>query len=68
MRVLEALDFESDTSNWKFSFDKMTKKYGREYIEMLKAMWQANGESQTEDEFIIMNGIPQTFFEKVVKK
>ncbi|NJO63434.1 MAG: hypothetical protein HC836_36060 [Richelia sp. RM2_1_2] len=68
MRVVEAMDFESNTLNWLYPFDKMSKKYGREFIEMLKAMWQANGEGQTEDEFVIMNGIPKSFFEKVIKK
>lgn len=67
-RVIEAMDFESDTKNWKYPFERMTKFYGRDFIEMLQAMWEANGESRTEEEFCEMNSIPMKFFEKTVKK
>lgn len=67
MRITEAMDFDSDTHNWRFPFDKMCKKYGKEFIDMLRAMWQANGGGQTEDEFIIMNGLPAEFFNKKIK-
>ena len=66
-RIIEAMDFESDTNNWKYPFDRMTNFYGRDFIEMLKAMWQANGDAQTEDEFCVMNGVPKSFFEKTIK-
>ena len=66
-RIIEAMDFESDTNNWKFPFDRMTKFYGRDFIEMIKSMWEANGDGQTEDEFCVMNGIPRSFFEKTIK-
>jgi hypothetical protein len=66
-RVIEAMDFESNTKNWKFPFDRMTKFYGRDFIEMVKSMWEVNGESQTEEEFCEMNGIPTSFFEKTIK-
>jgi hypothetical protein len=45
----------------------MTKFYGRDFIEMVKSMWEVNGESQTEEEFCEMNGIPTSFFEKTIK-
>lgn len=67
MRIIEAMDFESDTSNWRYPFEKMCKQYGKEFIDMLRAMWQANGGGQTEDEFIKMNGIPMQFFIKNVR-
>ena len=66
-RIIEAIDFESDTKNWKYSFKIMSKKYGREFIETLKAMWQVNGGGQTEQEFCDMNEITIQFFDKVVK-
>tara|TARA_R110000803_G_scaffold16197_5_gene44461 strand:+ start:5305 stop:5517 length:213 start_codon:yes stop_codon:yes gene_type:complete len=66
-RIIEAIDFESDTKNWKYSFKIMSKKYGREFIETLKAMCQANGGGQTEKEFCDMNEITIQFFDKVVK-
>jgi hypothetical protein len=66
-RVIEAMDFESDTKNWKFPFDRMTKFYGRDFIEMVRVMWQVNDDVQTEDEFCEMNGIPKSFFEKTIK-
>ena len=65
-RIIEAMDFESDDKNWKFSFKVLTKKYGREFIDTLRAMWEANGGSQTEDEFCEMNSIDKKFFEKVI--
>ena len=66
-RIIEAMDFESDTKNWKYSFKVLTSKYGKEFIETLRAMWEANGGSQTEDEFCEMNNITIGFFEKVIK-
>lgn len=66
-RIIEAMDFESDTKNWKYTFNVMSKKYGKEFIETLKAMWIANGGSQTEQDFCEMNDIPIQFFNKVVK-
>ena len=66
-RIIEAIDFESDGKNWKFPFKKMTKSYGRDFIEMLKTMWGSNYDVQTEDEFCEINGIPKPFFEKTIK-
>lgn len=67
MRIIEAMDFESDTKNWKYSFKRMTKQYGREFIDTLRAMWFGNENTQTEDEFCEMNGIPKAFFIGVIK-
>jgi hypothetical protein len=67
-RIIEAMDFESNTSNWKYSFKTMCSKYGKDFFETIKAMWEANGGGQTEEEFIIMNNIPKDFFEKHIKK
>jgi hypothetical protein len=66
-RINEAMDFESDTKNWKYPFERMCKFYGKDFIECIKSMWIANGDSQTEDEFCEMNDLPKKFFEKVVK-
>ena len=46
----------------------MTKSYGRDFIEIIKNMWESSGNGQTEDEFCEMNGIPMKFFEKTIKK
>lgn len=67
MRIIEAMDFESDTLNWKYPFEKMCRLYGKEFILMLQAIWMANGGGQTDDEFIKMNGIPVQFFLKHIK-
>lgn len=66
-RIVEAMDFESNTKNWKYTFKTMTKKYGKDFIDMMKAMWQANGDAQTEQEFCQINDLSLDFFSKVVK-
>lgn len=66
-RIIEAMDFESDTKNWIYPFERMTKMYGRDFIEIVRAMWIANCGGQTEEEFCEMNGIPKKFFENVIK-
>lgn len=67
-RLCEAMDFESNTKNWKYPFKTMTKQYGKDFIEHLKEMWAANGEGQTESEFCEMNDLEIDFFNKVIKK
>lgn len=64
---IKAMDFESDTKNWKYPFKTMSQKYGKEFIETIKAMWEANGGCQTEEEFCAMNDVPKSFFEKQCK-
>ncbi len=61
------MDFESDTKNWKYDFNTMTKKCGKDFIDTVQSMWVSNGDSQSEDEFCEMNGITKMFFEKVIK-
>lgn len=65
MRILEAIDFESDTSNWKYSFKILTKKYGGEFVTLIKAMWEAN--TLADSEFCKLNGLPIGFFNKIIK-
>ena len=61
------MDPESDTSNFKFPFKVMSKKFGQAYIVFCKAMWEANDGIMSEDEFMVMNGgMPRGFFEKVI--
>lgn len=63
------MDFDSDDKNFKYDFKIMTRKYGKEFIEMCKSMWQANGGCQTEEEFCKMNAnMPKSLFEKTIKK
>ncbi len=67
-RICEVFDYESNTSNFKVSFKDLTTKYGAEYIVFCQAMWEANDDVMTEEEFISMNGnMPKAFFEKVIK-
>jgi hypothetical protein len=66
--IMECMDFESDTKNWNQPFEYMCKFCGKEFIDIVKAMWQANDGVQTEEEFCEMNNIPKSFFEKVIKK
>lgn len=62
-----AIDLESDTSNFKIPFKVLSKKYGQAYIVFCKAMWEANDGIMTEDEFRVINGnMPKEFFEKVI--
>lgn len=65
--IENAMDPESDTSNFKHPFKVLTKKYGQAYIVFCKAMWEANEGVMTQDEFMVMNGeIPRVFFDKVI--
>lgn len=67
-RLIEAMDFDSDTKNWKYPFKVMTKKYGKEFVDHIKTMWEANGGGQTDEEFCRMNDLPTEFFIKIVRK
>ena len=65
---MDIMDFESDVSNFNIEFKAITKKCGKAYIVFCKAMWEANDDVMTEDEFMEMNGkMPRAFFEKVIK-
>lgn len=67
--INNAMDCESDTSNFKVPFKVLSKKYGQAYIVFCRAMWEANEGVMTEEEFIKMNGnMPKSFFDKVIKK
>lgn len=67
-KFVDTMDFESDTKNWKYSFDYMCKKHGRNFIDYIRTIWSINDGVQTEDEFISMNGINRKFFDKVINK
>ena len=68
-RLLEVMDFDSDTSNFSIDFSKMTKRYGLEFMEFCIAAYQANGGSQTDEEFRKMNcDMPKGYFEMIKKK
>lgn len=63
-----AMDPHSDHSNFKVTFKELTKKFGQPYMLFCKAMWEANENVMSEEEFCIMNGnIPKGFFDKVIK-
>jgi len=53
--VREALVTDGD-SNVALPFKKLTKNYGRAYIEYLRAAWTANEGCLTESEFCEING------------
>ena len=66
---MKSVDFESDTSNFKFEFKIMTKKYGQAYMEWCRNYWECNEGVQTEEEFCKMNAnMPMSYFEKVIKR
>jgi|TARA_R110000782_G_scaffold22312_1_gene59322 hypothetical protein len=65
--INDAMDPDSDTSNFKYDFKVISKKYGQAYIVFCKEMWKANEGVMTEDEFIKMNGnMPRAFFDKII--
>lgn len=66
MRIFEIIDF-GDDKNFTMDFGKASKKYGKEFIEMIQCMWVVNDGVQTEEEFCNMNGVPKGFFESKVK-
>jgi hypothetical protein len=67
-RIFEIMDFESDVQNFKVDFKVATKRYGREFISIVKAMWEANDGVQTEEEFCEMNcNMPKGFFENKIR-
>ena len=66
---MTSFDFESNTSNFKYEFALMTKKYGQAYIEFCREMWKANEGIMTEEEFMKMNGnMPRVFFDKTINR
>jgi hypothetical protein len=66
-RIIEAMDFESDDKNWKFDFKVMCKKYGKDFISILKVMWEVDDNINSEKEFCELNNINEQFFNKVIK-
>ena len=66
-RILEGIDYASDDRNFKYDFKKMTKLYGKDFIILLKAMYEANDSHLLDQEFCILNGIEQSFLDKVIK-
>lgn len=68
-KLIDVMDNESDTSNFKVNFKVLSKKYGQAYIVFCRAMWEANDGVMTEEEFMKMNGnMPKGFFDKVINK
>jgi hypothetical protein len=57
MRINEAMDFRSNDKWIDFG---ILKKYGRDFIAILKVMW-SDYDAQTQEEFCEMNGIPISF-------
>lgn len=61
-------DVDTYNSNVKYSFDKMCVKYGKAYIEYLKAAWLAKDELP-EHEWASLNGnVPKSFINKHLKR
>lgn len=66
-RIFEITDFESDDKNFKVNFKIASKKYGKDFISTMAAMWAANCGVQTKEEFCNMNcDMPVGFFDKVI--
>lgn len=49
------MDFKSDINNFKYSFEKMTKIYGRQFIEHCRASWITCKDIMSVEEFCKMN-------------
>ena len=66
--VREFIDTESDTSNIKGDFAKMSRMCAVPYFEFLRAQWEVSKDIMSEENFCKMNGnVPQKFFEKNVR-
>lgn len=65
--TLDNYDEEKQT-NLKYSFKKLTSKYGKAYIEYVRTAWAINGGALTKEEFMKINGdMPESFFNKITK-
>lgn len=65
--INEAMDGDSDDSNFKVGFKVLSKKYGQAYIVFCQEMWKANEGVMTSNEFMKMNGdMPKVFFDRVI--
>jgi hypothetical protein len=62
---LDTMNLEGDKL-FKLSFDKMCKKFGKEFIDYLQISWKANGDCMTSEEFCDYNNISIEFFNKKV--
>jgi len=66
-RLLREACVEGDPNRaWRYDFGRMSKLYGKAFIDMIKACWQGNGGCLSEEEFIAYHGIPRGFFDKVI--
>jgi hypothetical protein len=67
-------DFDSENSNFKIDFGKLTAKYGKAFIVYLISSYNANLQIPVEfrmsdDKFCKINGnLPIKFFENKIKK
>lgn len=67
--VTEGLVPDNDEQVTRWDFTKMTKRFGKAYIEYLQAAYQALEGSMSDSEFCKYNGnVPQPFFLNKVKK
>jgi hypothetical protein len=65
--IENAMDPDSDISNFKVPFKVLSKKFGQSYIIFCKAMWETNEGVMNENEFMDMNGdMPKGFFDRVI--
>ena len=64
---MEAVDFESNTNNFKYEFKVMTKKYGQAYMEWCRNVWEINEGTQSKEDFCKMNAnMLISYFDKVI--
>ena len=62
------LDYESDISNVREDFTKLSKTSGVCYFEFLRCQWLVSKDIMTVEEFCKMNGgVPLKVFEKNVR-
>lgn len=63
-RINQAMDFENNDKNWLFPFERMCKFYGKDFIEIIKVLWQVSKETMNEEQFCFINDLPMSFFQK----
>jgi len=65
--VTEAFDTESGDQNFKYPFPKMTKMFGRQFIEYCRASWVTCKDFMSPEEFCKINGnMPIGFFKSKI--
>ena len=66
--INESIEWNAENPYFKYDFKKLTKKYGKYYIDYLKKSWECSKDCLTIEEFIKENGNPPLEFLKKILK